>query len=144
MLEGYKEQFGNHLQKFVDIEVPRALSTLSEAERTRITEGTGDFPKDIIKAVLASTIDEQQKIHDIVVIAGSWMNAASGSRWAIGPIDERPYAERVGIGIESPSNNSFTPLLAQAEELVHDEPERDENLVLLAAFAEFDKHQAAK
>lgn len=80
----------------------------------------------------------------ILGIAGTWMIATTGARWAIGLIGEDPYAERVGIGIENTSNRSFTPLLAQVEELVHHEDVRDANLDLLAAFAEFDKRQAAK
>lgn len=72
------------------------------------------------------------------------MTASSGSRWAIGPVGEAPYAERIGIGIENTTVHSFTPLLAQIEELVRNELEPDENLDLLAAFAEFDKRQANK
>lgn len=144
MLESYKEQFGNRLAKFIDVEVPRALGTLGDADRETIVAGKGDFPRDIVSAVLSSDIEEQQKVHDILAIAGTWMIATTGARWAIGPIEEDPYAERVGIGIENTSNRSFTPLLSQVEELVHHEGERDANLDLLAAFAEFDKHQADK
>lgn len=97
-----------------------------------------------MSAVLSSDIEEQRKVHDILAIAGTWMIATTGARWAIGPIGETPNAERVGIGIENTSNRSFTPLLAQVEELVQNKAERDANLDLLAAFAEFDKRQATK
>jgi len=54
----------------------------------------------------------------ILVIAGTWMIATTGARWAIGPIGEDPYAERVGIGLENTTNRSYTPLLTQVEESV--------------------------
>lgn len=86
----------------MDIEVPRALDTLSESERAIVLVGSGNFPKDIVKAVLSSDVNQQQKIHDIVAIVGPWMFASSGARWAVGLIGEEPYAERIGIGIKTP------------------------------------------
>lgn len=144
MLEGYREQFGNRLEKFENQEVPEALASLNRADRKLVANGEGGFPKDILNTILESNDDQQQKIHKIVAITGTWMIASSEARWAIGPIEESPYAERVGIGIENPNAKSFTPLLAQAEELVLDASERSANLDLLAAFAEYDKRQSAK
>lgn len=147
-LDGYEAQFGNRVSKFVEVEVPRVLDSLDEQARSHVIEGTGNFPKDIIQKVLASNVEEQQKIYDIVVIAGTWMNASSGTRWAVGPLNEEPYAEGVGIGLEDTSKGAFTPLLAHIEDLISDEasPSPDKTSVLdrLAAFAEFDKKWAAE
>lgn len=53
----------------------------------------------------------------ILVIAGTRMIATTGTRWAIGPVEEEP---------------------------VQNKAERGSTLDLLTAFAEFDKHQADK
>lgn len=80
----------------------------------------------------------------ILVIAGTWMIATTGTRWAIGPVEEEPYAECIGIGLENTTNRSYTPLLTQVEEPVQNKAERDSTLDLRTAFAELDKHQADK
>ncbi|WP_075722282.1 hypothetical protein [Corynebacterium stationis] len=80
----------------------------------------------------------------ILVIAGTWMIATTGTCWAIGPVEEEPYAECIGIGLENTTNRSYTPLLTQVEEPVQNKAERGSTLDLLTAFAEFDKHQADK
>ena len=46
------------------------------------------------------------------------MIATTGTRWAIGPVEEEPYAECIGIGLENTTNRSYTPLLTQVEEPV--------------------------
>ena len=53
----------------------------------------------------------------ILVIAGTWTIATTGTRWAIGSGEEEP---------------------------VQNKAERDSTLDLLTAFAEFDMHQADK
>ena len=72
------------------------------------------------------------------------MIATTGTRWEIGPVEEEPYAECIGIGLENTTNRSYTPLLTQVEESVQNKAERGSTLDLLTAFAEFDKHQADK
>jgi hypothetical protein len=45
-----------------------------------------------------------------------------------GPVEEEPYAECIGIGLENTTNRSYTPLLTQVEEPVQNKAERGFNL----------------
>ena len=59
----------------------------------------------------------EDKVSRILAISGTWMNAASGSQWALGPLSSTAYSERVGIGVRW-GEIAFSPLLNVAENLI--------------------------
>lgn len=67
--------------------------------------------------VLNSKDSYEDKVSRILAISGTWMNAASGSQWALGPLSSTAYSERVGIGVRW-GEIAFSPLLNVAENLI--------------------------
>lgn len=115
--DGYHKQFGNRLDDFMSAAIPEALAELTPEEKVQVTEGAKEFPVEVILGILNSKQDYEDKVTRIVAITGTWMNAASGSQWAIGPLSSTNYSERVGIGIRW-EEVAFAPLLKTAEDLV--------------------------
>lgn len=67
--------------------------------------------------VLNSRHSHEEKVSRILAISGTWMNAASGSQGALGPLSSTPCSERLGIGIRW-GEIAFSPLLNFAEKLI--------------------------
>lgn len=79
------------------------------------------FPFEIVLEILNSKHSYEEKVSRILAINGTWMNAMSGSQWALGPLSSTAYSERVGIGIRW-GEIAFSPLLNIAENLIDTYP----------------------
>ncbi|MDO4761852.1 MAG: hypothetical protein Q4A31_08050 [Corynebacterium sp.] len=120
-LDGYHQQFGNRLEDFLSLAVPTALSELTASQKKHVTEGAQEFPFDILLEILNSQHSYEDKVSRILAITGTWMNAASQSQWALGPLSSTDYSERVGIGVRW-GEIAFSPLLNISENLVDSYP----------------------
>lgn len=129
------------LSAFLSREEPRVLSSLPADEKERLTSGKDPFPRALVAEILGEDIDEQDKVHRVLVVVGTWMNSTTGTRWAAGPLEYGPYSRRVGIGVEREEEGSFTPLLAQVEELVANYARGPETLDFLEALLEHDRRR---
>lgn len=116
-LDGYHQQFGNRLEDFLSKALPTTLEELTPLQREQVTEGSEEFPLESLLNILNSDHDHERKVIQILAITGTWMNATSGSQWALGPLSSTAYSERVGIGIRW-DEIAFSPLLKIAENLV--------------------------
>ena len=119
--DGYHRQFGNRLEDFLSTAVPTTLAELTPLQRKQVTEGTKAFPFEIVLEILNSKHSYEEKVSRILAINGTWMNAMSGSQWALGPLSSTAYSERVGIGIRW-GEIAFSPLLNIAENLIDTYP----------------------
>ncbi|APT91690.1 hypothetical protein CPHO_00715 [Corynebacterium phocae] len=119
--DGYHQQFGNRLEEFLSTAVPTALAELTNAQQQHVTDGAGEFPVEILLGILNSEHSYEDKVTRILVITGTWLNAASGSQWALGPLSWANYSERVGIGVRW-DEIAFAPLLITAENLIDTYP----------------------
>lgn len=81
------------------------------------TQGAKEFPFEAVLGVLNSKHSYEDKVSRMLAISGTWMNAASGSQWALGPLSSTAYSERVGIGVRW-GEIAFSPLLNVAENLI--------------------------
>ena len=115
--EGYHQQFGKRLEEFHAVAIPAMLEELSPEQEEQVTQGSKEFPFDAVLDVLNSKDSYEDKVSRILAISGTWMNAASGSQWALGPLSSTPYSERVGIGVRW-GEIAFSPLLNVAENLI--------------------------
>lgn len=120
-LDGYHQQFGNRLEDFLSTTVPTTLAELTPLQRKQVTDGTKEFPFEIVLEILNSKHSYEEKVSRILAINGTWMNAMSGSQWALGPLNSTAYSERVGIGIRW-GEIAFSPLLNIAENLIDTYP----------------------
>ena len=120
-LDGYHQQFGNRLKDFLSTTVPTTLAELTPLQRKQVTDGTKEFPFEIVLEILNSKHSYEEKASRILAINGTWMNAMSGSQWALGPLNSTAYSERVGIGIRW-GEIAFSPLLNIAENLIDTYP----------------------
>ncbi|AIT89860.1 Hypothetical protein Cul210931_1836 [Corynebacterium ulcerans] len=120
-LDGYHQQFGNRLEDFLSIAVPAALAELTPSQEKQVTDGSKEFPFEILLGILNSKHSYEDKVSRILAITGTWMNAASESQWALGPLSSTDYSERVGIGVRW-GEISFSPLLNISENLVDSYP----------------------
>ena len=112
--DGYYQQFGKRLEEFHAVAIPGMLAELSPEQVEQVTQGAKDFPFDAVLDVLNSKHSYEDKVSRILAISGTWMNAASGSQWALGPLSSTAYSERVGIGVRW-GEIAFSPLLNVAE-----------------------------
>lgn len=115
--DGYHQQFGNRLEDFLSVAVPAALAELTPTQQQHVTDGAKEFPFEILLAILDSAHSYENKVTRILAITGTWLNAASESQWALGPLSSTKYSERVGIGVRW-GEIAFSPLLITAENLV--------------------------
>ena len=120
-LDGYHQHFGKMLEAFLSTTVPTTLADLTPLQRKQVTDGTKEFPFEIVLEILNSKHRYEEKVSRILAIIGSWMNALSGSQWAIGPLSSTAHSERVGIGIRW-DEIAFSPLLNIAENLIDTYP----------------------
>lgn len=93
--DGYHQQFGNRLEDFLSTTVPTTLAELTPLQRKQVTDGTKEFPFEIVLEILNSKHSYEEKASRILAINGTWMNAMSGSQWALGPLSSTAYSERV-------------------------------------------------
>ena len=93
-----------------------ARGALAGARRAN-PQGAKEFPFDAVLDVLNSKDSYEDKVSRVLAISGTWMNAASGSQWALGPLSSTAYSERVGIGVRW-GEIAFSPLLNVAENLI--------------------------
>lgn len=115
--DGYHQHFGKRLEEFHAVEIPAMLAELSPEQEEQVTQGAKEFPFDAVRDVLNSKYSYEDKVSRILAISGTWMNAASGSQWALGPLSSTAYSERVGIGVRW-GEIAFSPLLNVAENLI--------------------------
>ncbi|MEJ6013705.1 hypothetical protein WG936_07650 [Corynebacterium sp. H127] len=141
MLDRYEEFFGHRLEKFIREAVPRVVGGLTESERAVVCNASGPFPRGLVQSIHNGAKSPSDQVLEILVVIGSWINASSGSVWAIGPIEDGFYSERVGIGIAGSDGKSFTPLLALVEQMVTEDTARSETLDMIESLAEFNKRQ---
>ena len=141
MLEGYEKQFGNRLTKFINEGIPEVMNSLSPNEQSCVTDGDQPFPRTVVDSILRSDRSPEDQALALLVVMGTWMNASSGSHWAVGPIADGRYSERIGIGTAAPDGQSFTPLMASAEQIVAEGIDQTKSLDILQSLAEFDKRQ---
>jgi len=80
----------------------------------------------------------EDEVSRILAISGTWMNAASGSQWALGPLSGTAYSERVGIGVRW-GEIAFSPLVKIAENLIDAYPTWSGVLREFAQNQEFDR-----
>ena len=97
------------------------LAELSPEQEEQVTQGSKEFPFGAVLDVLNSKHSYEDKVSRILAISGTWMNAASGSQWALGPLSSTAYSERVGIGVRW-GEVAFSPLLNVVEYLVDTYP----------------------
>lgn len=116
-LEGYHNQFGNRLEAFLSVAVPEALAELTAEQKAQVTIPAKEFPFEIVLEIINSKRSYDDKVTHITAITGTWMNAASQSQWALGPLSSTNYSERVGVGIRW-AEIAFVPLLKIVEDLV--------------------------
>lgn len=112
--DGYHRQFGTRLEEFHSVAIPAMLAELSPEQEEQVTQGSKEFPIDAVLDVLNSKDSYEDKVSRILAISGTWMNASSGSQWALGPLSSTAYSERVGIGVRW-GEIAFSPLLNVAE-----------------------------
>lgn len=93
------------------------LAELTPEQGEQVTQGSKEFPFDAVLDVLNSKHSYEDKVSRILAISGTWMNASSGSQWALGPLSSTAYSERVGIGVRW-GEIAFSPLLNVAENLI--------------------------
>ena len=115
--DGYHRQFGKRLEEFHAVAIPSMLAELSPEQEEQVTQGSKEFPFGAVLDVLNSKHSYEDKGSRILAISGTWMNAASGSQWALGPLSSTAYSERVGIGVRW-GEIAFSPLLNVAENLI--------------------------
>lgn len=115
--DGYHQQFGRRLEEFHAVAVPAMLAGLSPEQEEQVTRGAKEFPFDAVLDVLNSKHSYEDKVSRILAISGTWMNAASGSQWALGPLSSTACSERVGIGVRW-GEIVFSPLFNVAENLI--------------------------
>ena len=108
--DGYHQQFGKRLEEFHAVAIPAMLAELSPEQEEQVTQGAKEFPFDAVLDVLNSKHSYEDKESRILAISGTWMKAASGSQWALGPLSSTAYSERVGIGVRW-GEIAFSPLL---------------------------------
>lgn len=137
-LDGYEQQFGNRLEDFLSIAVPTALEELEPSKREQVTNGVEEFPSEIVLDILKSKHSYDDTVSRILAIAGTWMNAASGSQWTVGPLSSTDYSERVGIGVRW-GEIAFSPLLNISENLVDSFPTWPGVLMEFARMQEADR-----
>ncbi|WP_165242820.1 hypothetical protein [Corynebacterium lizhenjunii] len=116
-LDSYNEQFGKRLEELLEKVVPETLGELTSDQQKQVTEGSQEFPFEIVLDILTSKRSYEDKVYRILAIAGTWLNATSPSEWSMGPLSGTPYAERIGIGVRW-GEISFSPLSSIAEDLV--------------------------
>ena len=97
------------------------LAELSPEQEEQVTQGAKEFPFDAVLDALNSKHSCEDKVSRILAISGTWMNAASGSQWALGPLSSTAYSERVGIGVRW-GEIAFSRLLNIAENLIDTYP----------------------
>lgn len=119
--DGYHRQFGKRLEEFQTVAIPAVLAELSPEQEEQVTLGAKEIPFDAVLDVLNSKHSYGDKVSRILAISGTWMNAASGSLWALGPLSSTAYSERVGIGVRW-GELAFSPLLIVAENLIDSYP----------------------
>ena len=115
--DGYHQQFGKRLEEFRAVAIPATFAELSPEQAEQVTQGAKEFPFEAVLGVLNSKHSYEDKVSRILAISGTWMNAASGSQWALGPLSSTAYSERVGIGVRW-GEIAFSPLLNVAENLI--------------------------
>lgn len=115
--DGYHRQFGKRLEEFQTVAIPAMLAELSPEQEEQVTLGAKEFPFDAVLDVLNSKHSYEEKVSRILAFSGTWMNAASGSRWALGPLSSTPYSERVGVGVRW-GEIAFSPLLNVLGDLI--------------------------
>ena len=71
------------------------LAELSPEQVEQVTQGAKEFPFEAVLGVLNSKHSYEDKVSRLQVISGTWMNAASGSQWALSPLSNTAYSERV-------------------------------------------------
>ena len=71
-------------KSFARLRFPAALLSPEQAEQ--VTQGAKEFPFEAVLDVLNSKHSYEDKVSRILAISGTWMNAASGSQWALGPL----------------------------------------------------------
>jgi len=116
-IDGYHQRFGKRLEEFHAVAIPSMLADLSPEQEEQVTQGAKEFPFDAVLDVLNSKHSYEEKVSRILAFSGTWMDAASGSRWAPGPLSSTPYSERVGVGVRW-GEIAFSPLLNVAENLI--------------------------
>ena len=137
-LDGYQQQFGNLLEDFLSVAVPAALAELTPSQREQVTNGENEFPFEILLEILKSKHNYEDTVTRILAITGTWMNAASGSQWAVGPLSSTDYSERVGIGVRW-DEIAFSPLLSNSENLLDSYPTWPGVLMEFARMQEADR-----
>lgn len=137
-LDGYQKQFGNRLEDFLSIAVPTALAELTPSQQKQVTGGVKEFPSEVLLEILKSKHNHEDTVSRILAITGTWMNAASGSQWTVGPLSSTNYSERVGIGVRW-GEIAFSPLLNIAENLVDSFPTWPGVLMEFARMQEADR-----
>ncbi|OHO81194.1 hypothetical protein HMPREF2736_07360 [Corynebacterium sp. HMSC036E10] len=115
--DGYLRQFGNRLEDFLSVAVPEALAELTPSQREQVTNGVDEFPFEIVLEILNAKHSHEDTVSRILAITGTWMNAASGSQWTVGPLSSTAYSERVGVGVRW-GELAFSPLLGISENFV--------------------------
>lgn len=120
-LDGYEQQFGNRLENFLPVAVPTALAELTPSQLKQVTDGVEGFPFEILLEIFESKSSYEDTVSSVLAITGTWMNAASGSQWTVGPLSSTDYSERVGIGVRW-DEIAFSPLLKISENLVDSYP----------------------
>lgn len=122
-------------------EVEDLLARLSVAEREILTREGESFPRAMLEKEVATGSDDAEKIARMTAIVGTWLNTNTGSVWEVGPLEDKPYSRRFGIGVARESDGSFTPLVTAVEDVVSADGNRSDLLDRLQAFAEFDRRQ---
>lgn len=115
--DGYHQQFGRRLEEFHAVAIPAMLAELSPEQAEQVTQGAKEFPFEAVLGVLNSKHSYEDKVSRILAISGTWMNAASDSQWALGPLRSTAYSVRVGIGVRW-GEIAFSPLLNVAGDLI--------------------------
>ncbi|MCQ9343278.1 hypothetical protein [Corynebacterium kozikiae] len=136
--DGYHQQFGNRLKSFLSTAIPEALAELTSTQRQHVIDGESEFPFEILLAILNSEHSYENKVTRITAITGTWLNAASGSQWALGPLSSTEYSERIGIGVRW-DEIAFSPLLSTVESLIDTYPAWPGVLMEFARIQEADR-----
>ncbi|MGM5595645.1 hypothetical protein QZG57_12330 [Corynebacterium glucuronolyticum] len=98
----------------------------------------------MLEKEMATGSDDTEKIARMTAIVGTWLNTNTGSVWKVGPLEDKPYSRRFGIGVARESDGSFTPLVTAVEDIVSADGNRSDLLDRLQSFAEFDRRQYLK
>lgn len=136
--DGYHQQFGKILENFHEVAIPATFAELSPEQEEQVAQGAIEFPFEAVLDVLSSKHSYEDKVSRILAISGTWMNAASGSQWALGPLSSTAYSERVGIGVRW-GEVAFSPLVNIAENLIDTYPTWPGVLREFAQNQEFDR-----